>query len=303
MRDDIEPRLSFVECRGIPLSNDGSGVVVIGVPASKLGPHWVASTREAAIRRGAHSISMTMSEIQDLTLKLSRDADAIEREFDRRAGLFSARFDRDSPRLEAQLLQRVKGFGKQAHAMGVGLVAMPLAPFGLRDVVTDKSVQPGPQLADGIVRVDGQQVVAPSFFSRRSMAPRSARIRAETAGGEHWREVTDRGTIDVATIDVEDCDPDGPCLFALELMAWSSMFVLLWIERLRTKAEMPDAPFAVSFFLRCSYGRVVPATARRQYASGDNAFPSDTRSPSYRVGVAESFEPLLREIARSRSPR
>jgi predicted HTH transcriptional regulator len=59
MRDGIEPRLAFVDCVGIPLSEDGAGVVVIRAPGSKLGPHWVSSTRDATFRRGAHSVSMT----------------------------------------------------------------------------------------------------------------------------------------------------------------------------------------------------------------------------------------------------
>ena len=37
-------------------------------------------------------MSMTMSEIQDLTLKLARDSEALQREFDKRTEVFRTRF-------------------------------------------------------------------------------------------------------------------------------------------------------------------------------------------------------------------
>jgi hypothetical protein len=295
IRDNIEPRLAFVECKGIPLSEDGKGVVIIRVPTSKLGPHWVVSTRDATIRRGARSESMTMSEIQDLTLKLARDADATERESDRRSDIIIAGFDQKGSMLET-LVRKRSASEKFPHAMGVGLVAMPLVPILLRDVISDDSLRPHPSLANGIVKVDGVLVETPSELNRSARwRPILRGIRLEELW--HWRELTQQGIIEIGALEVDESGGDDVCLFYVEPVLWAATFALLWIERLRKKADAPDLPFALSITYWCAYHNFAPALISRRFALTDNRFPNRVRPPLYKIASRETFAPLLQEIA------
>jgi predicted HTH transcriptional regulator len=127
LRSGIEPRLAFVECKGVALSGDGAGIVIIRVPASKLEPHWVTGLKDATFRRGANSVSMTMSEIHDLTIKLVRDAEATEREFDRRELAYRERFHAERVEFaRARQLDLPKGSALAASVMGVHIAVLPL---------------------------------------------------------------------------------------------------------------------------------------------------------------------------------
>jgi len=61
------------------------GVVLFRTVASPQDPHRVAGDGHAFIRRGASSGKMTMREIQDLTLDLSRGSDRLDALFEQRA--------------------------------------------------------------------------------------------------------------------------------------------------------------------------------------------------------------------------
>jgi hypothetical protein len=85
----IEPPLSSLLVRGIVTDGADGGVVIFRTVVSPFGPHRVAGDGHAFIRRGASSVTMTMREIQDLTLDLARGADRLDEVFRRRASLFT----------------------------------------------------------------------------------------------------------------------------------------------------------------------------------------------------------------------
>ena len=95
-RDCVEPQIPRLEVFGVPTEGE-SGVVVIRVGRSRLAPHRVEPTRKCTVRRADRCESMTMREIQDMTLNVSR---GIER-FERRLAARSERFQRELDRLEA----------------------------------------------------------------------------------------------------------------------------------------------------------------------------------------------------------
>jgi hypothetical protein len=79
--DWIEPPLMPMRVKGIPIGVDGSGVVIFDVQSSHNAPHR-SKDLQCYARRGTESVPMTMYEIQDLTLRLERRTDEIERSFD-----------------------------------------------------------------------------------------------------------------------------------------------------------------------------------------------------------------------------
>jgi hypothetical protein len=300
MRDDIEPRLPFLECRGVPMSADGSGVVVIRAPPSLIGPHWVASTRDATIRHGAHSMSMTMTEIQDLTLKLTRDSDAVTREFHRRAKGLSLRFGQNSATLEGRCNVRLKDTGLFARAMALGATAVPLAPALLPSIVQDSSLRLDPSILAGIGNIQGQEICMPNVLRGSAWRPMLRGIRMDELGGEHlhWRELGETGIVELGWIDTVVASGENPISFPLDQLLWSVAFLLFWVELVRSKAAAPYLPFGLSINLRCSSNRFIPVPSSRPWAYRHrNCLEPQVNFPLYRIASRDEFEPILRQLS------
>lgn len=72
IRDCIDPTIPLVGVNGVALGPDGEGVVVIRVPQSRMSPHRLMSNKECYIRHSDRCETMTMREIQDLTIQRMR---------------------------------------------------------------------------------------------------------------------------------------------------------------------------------------------------------------------------------------
>lgn len=96
LRDCVEPQIPLVRVRGIPTKTDGSGVVVIRVPESRSAPHRLTPTRECYFRRADRSEKMTMRDIQDLSLRISRGLDEIDAKYKKRSSEFRVRIEKKS---------------------------------------------------------------------------------------------------------------------------------------------------------------------------------------------------------------
>ena len=92
-RDGVEPLIASLEIFSVP-TNGESGVVIIRVGKSRMAPHRVEATRHCTIRRADRCERMSMREIQDLTLNLSRGSEHIRQRFAERARSFAQEFDR-----------------------------------------------------------------------------------------------------------------------------------------------------------------------------------------------------------------
>lgn len=88
IRDCIEPGLSLVGVRGIPMDNSGNGVVVVRIPQSRAAPHRLRQTNECYMRHSDRCETMTMREIQDLTIQRARGDDRINMLFSERRDAF-----------------------------------------------------------------------------------------------------------------------------------------------------------------------------------------------------------------------
>ncbi len=86
-RDRVEPQLPRLEIFGVPAEDD-SGVIVIRVGQSRLAPHRVTRTRICPIRRADRCEEMTMREIQDMTLNVSRGLERLDTRFRARSERF-----------------------------------------------------------------------------------------------------------------------------------------------------------------------------------------------------------------------
>lgn len=92
-RDCVDPQIPSLEIVAVRTDGD-DGVVVIRVGRSRMAPHRVEPTRHCTTRRSDRCERMSMREIQDLTLNLSRGSERIERRFAERAKSFSQEFQR-----------------------------------------------------------------------------------------------------------------------------------------------------------------------------------------------------------------
>ena len=110
-RDRVEPQLPQIEI--IPIKTDGeSGVVICRVGQSRLAPHRVTRTLVCPIRRSDRCEKMSMRQIQDLTLNISRGLERLERRLSERSERFQQEFER--------INEPEKSFGIRATAIPVG---------------------------------------------------------------------------------------------------------------------------------------------------------------------------------------
>ena len=130
-RDCVEPQLPRVEIFSVPTEGD-DGVVVIRVGRSRLAPHRVIPTLVCPVRRQDRCEKMTMREIQDMTLNISRGLERLDRRLSER----SERFHREFKRLR----DPDNAFGIRATAMSVGEDIRIDRVFHRRDVAEEFKV-------------------------------------------------------------------------------------------------------------------------------------------------------------------
>ena len=92
-RDRVEPQLPRIDIFAVPTDGE-SGVVIIRVGRSRLAPHRVKKIRICPIRRADRCEEMSMREIQDMTLNMTRGLERLERRLSERAEHFRQEFER-----------------------------------------------------------------------------------------------------------------------------------------------------------------------------------------------------------------
>ena len=111
-RDRVEPQLIRPEIFAVPTNGD-SGVVVIRVGgSSRLAPHRVTKILVCPIRRQDRCEELSMREVQEMTLNVSRGLERLEKRLDHRAGRFGQEF--------RHLENPSKAFGVRVTAMPIG---------------------------------------------------------------------------------------------------------------------------------------------------------------------------------------
>jgi hypothetical protein len=102
--DIVEPRLSSLVGRGLPIDHTGDGYVILRVGRSRLGPHRLNGRqgREFYVRRGERAARMDVREIKNLTLELARSDERLEAILNERRGLAAQRYKALPPRPDAE---------------------------------------------------------------------------------------------------------------------------------------------------------------------------------------------------------
>ena len=94
-RDRVEPQLPSCDILPVVTSGADAGVVVFRVPGgSRLAPHRIKGTWICPVRRWDRSEEMSMREIQDMTLNVTRGLERLDKKLRERAARFENEFER-----------------------------------------------------------------------------------------------------------------------------------------------------------------------------------------------------------------
>ena len=80
-RDGVDPQLPSIEIFPVPTNGVDEGVVIFRTTRSRLAPHRVKGTLICSIRRWDRSEAMSMREIQDMTLNVTRGLERVSKRF------------------------------------------------------------------------------------------------------------------------------------------------------------------------------------------------------------------------------
>ena len=94
-RDRVEPQLPSCEILPVVTSGTDAGVVVFRVPGgSRLAPHRIKGTWICPVRRWDRSEELSMREVQDMTLNVTRGLERLDKKLRERATKFDHEFER-----------------------------------------------------------------------------------------------------------------------------------------------------------------------------------------------------------------
>ncbi len=111
-RDRVEPKLPSCDILAVVTDEGGEGVVVFRIPGrSRLAPHRIKGTWICPVRRWDRSEEMSMREIQDMTLNVTRGLERMDKKLQERA----ARFEHEFVRLTSP-----------GNAYGIRVTAVPV---------------------------------------------------------------------------------------------------------------------------------------------------------------------------------
>jgi hypothetical protein len=292
MMDDIEPRPIAVECEGFPLQGD-EGVVVIRIAASPIGPHWVRSSRDPSFRRGDESVTMSMTELQSLTLRLVRTENERAQILGELDNSFLTSFDGLLAGYYRALDEAFKERAITKGCVGLRCTAIPLAPLNLDYVATQKEFRTTemPSLLYKLENQDWHQVARPSHWrsDQWETAFRQTVSQSDWNTGYFKRSVDWRG--------IANCEwivgiPSGRAY--LSWILYSAYLVLKHADQVRRVASVPDLPYALDLALRCA-GGVTGGwgdydVVGRQFPSILKFSPMEIRDEASHVGILNRIQ-------------
>ena len=235
-RDGAEPQIPSLEIFARRTAG-ASGVVVIRIGKSRMAPHRVKATRHCTIRRTDRCEKMSMREIQDLTLNLSRGLEDLERRLQRRSERFPE---------ELRLLNRPdQAYGIRATAAPVG------GEIQLERVIGEDSLyEPWHSLR---MEAGGRESRLPFPSVDGSWQPMLRSARNEYSRGaskvdlQIYREIHSDGLLEIGIVNcfvVNQGGLSGPRVYPgwpLTVLA----NLLVWADRVRSHALAPMAEYAV----------------------------------------------------------
>ncbi|MCY4353259.1 MAG: putative DNA binding domain-containing protein [Truepera sp.] len=254
-RDCVDPKFVRVDIDRI-LAKDrcecndecGCGVVIIRVGKSRLAPHQVRfqKTRICTIRRADRCQEMTMREIQDMTLNVSRGLERLEKRLSERSERFQEDFSR---------------FAVQESAFGIRFTAVPVVD----EIRFDRVFHRGRIVSD--LDMPWREVLRKRSGHRERLddalpdfppSPWQPRLRGTRAEREtpdsipnylpsysSYLELHTDGLVELGFLSITDennverylLDPDWPIVMFANLAVWA--------DHIRNKAGAPTAEYAL----------------------------------------------------------
>ena len=251
-RDCVEQQLPRIDIFAVP-TEGASGVVIIRVGQSRLAPHRVKvkKIRTCPIRRADRCEEMSMREIQDMTLNVSRGLERLERQLSERSERFRQEFERlETPK----------------DAWGIRLTAAPVGD----EIRIDRVFRHPNNLAEEfnepwhevLYRQGGTErqlkgLNHNGFRLPWSWEPRLRATRAEPSFDlsnnlprNSYRELHCDGLIELGCVSVGSISPDSgertyPCFLPPDLPVYMFANLAVWADRVRRQALAPTAEYAL----------------------------------------------------------
>ena len=248
-RDRVEPQLPRLEVFAVP-TVDESGVIILRVGRSRLAPHRVTKTLVCPVRRSDRCEEMTMREIQDMTLNVSRGLERLEKQLSTRSELFQREFDwLENPEIAYGLRFTAAPVGEEVRFDRVfregSLVKELEEPW--RKVRNESTTR---QLNDPCLRSSTWQ-------------PKLRAARQDWSYGDHdgpyvnqsvniYQEIHCDGLLELGVVSAYERSNDINKL--LLSPDWLIVFLgnlAIWADRVRSQALVPTAEYALDVEIRC----------------------------------------------------
>ncbi len=288
-RDCVEPQLPQIEI--IPIkTDDESGVIICRVGKSRLAPHRVKRTLVCPIRQSDRCEKMTMRQIQDLTLNISRGLERLERRLSERSKRFQQEFERiDEPK---------KSFGIRATAIPVGDEIRFDRVFRHRRIIEDLS-EPW---RSALQSKDGTRIYDSIDTEPTHWRPILRGARAEYFSEENhpqkvseqiYREIHCDGLIELGHLSGTYTHQERQILSLLPaypLVLFANL--IAQAHRLRNQAGVPIAEYAVEVEIHVKGVPAIVPWNRYRISSGKLA-PGTITFPCYSLGDSNEGHYLL----------
>lgn len=302
-RDCVEPQLSRLEVLAIPTDGQ-SGVIILRVGRSRLAPHRVTKTLVCPVRRSDRCEEMTMREIQDMTLNMSRGLERLEKRLSERSERFQQEFDR--------LKTPTDAFGIRLTAMPIGEEIRLDRLFGNSGLAKEFqkpriSVLRGIEYGDAI-ELEGLKRIhklSPSNWQPRLRAARSeaANRYADSLFRNSYHELHCDGLIELGFVSVRSFSTSDPVLGEIaqscdlrnDLPIVMFADLAIWADHVRKQAFTPAAEYGLEVEMRI-FGGIVQVTRNPNLlwnlATGALE-PDSIKFPRYSLDDPDSIHTLL----------
>lgn len=298
-RDRVEPQLPVLDVFAVSTEGE-NGVVIIRVGRSRNAPHRVTNTLVCPIRRADRCEEMSMREIQDMTLNVSRGLERLDKRLLER----SERFQDEFKHLETP-----------EDAIGIRMTAAPVGDeiwfdrvFGQGRIIHELEVpwsMVSRQSGNGT-----QNLETPTYFPPQYWRPILRGARAEigdisSAEIPHlqiaYRELYCDGLIEMGFLSVGSSFREWPFPPDWPIVIFAN--VAIWADYVRKQADIPTAEYVLEVEIR-TLGNTAFYVGRdgsrsRAMFSGvrhlENLLPKlfDLKFPRYPLGDSDEFTKLL----------
>ena len=284
-RDCVEPQLPVLDIFAAPTDGE-SGVVIIRVGRSRNAPHRVTKTLVCPIRRADRCEEMSMREIQDMTLNVSRGLERL----DKRLAERSKRFQDEFKRLETP----DDAFGIRVTGAPVGDEIKFDRVFAQRRIMMELDV-PWYTVAfpdnDQERRLNYPSELPPQFW-RPILRGTRAELDYEHAltglPNYAYKELHCDGLLELGFVSsyTQCFPPNWPIVIFLNLA--------IWADHVRSQADAPTAEFALELEIHVK-GNHIPVMPPNSIRPPLRTMQSGiTRFPRYSLGDNDGILELIR---------